>query len=119
MSNIIKQNTLREKLTNGLFYSFFFSLVLIMYFFTDYEGNSTTQSSTTQSVTEEENQHFPDYSNMVYNHIESTGKTITFWNGRTGKNLYKGIFLNRSTGTTHAFGVWVDRNGNIIKVEVR
>ena len=70
-------------------------------------------------VTEEENLYFPDWSGMVYNHIENLGKTITFWDGRTGKNLYKGIFLNHSTGTTHAFGVWVDRNGNIIKVEVK
>ena len=70
-------------------------------------------------ISDDPNMPFPDYSNEVYRHIESLGKTITFWDGRTGKDLYKGIFLNHSTGTTHAFGVWVDRNGNITNVEVK
>lgn len=120
MNNTIKQNTLGEKITSGLIYSFYFSLFLIMFFFTDYERHSSTQPSTTQSsnVTEEREVHFPDYSGVVQRHFQNMGASIILIN-RIAKDRYNGILMVHATGRRLAFGATVNEWGDIIQDEVR
>ena len=120
MNNIIKQNTSEEKLISGLIYGVFFSMFLVMYFFTDYGRLSPTQSSTTQSsnVTEEREVRFPDYSGAVQRHFQNMGASIILIN-RISKDRYNGILMVHATGRRLAFGATVNEWGDIIQDEVR
>jgi hypothetical protein len=70
------------------------------------------------AVTEEENPYFPDWSGMVSNHFENLGKTIILFN-RDAKDYFTGPFMENSTGKRYAFGVRVNKSGEIIDVTVQ
>jgi hypothetical protein len=113
------------RLDNNELFDFSFSYSVAGYPFAFYESTEKKRYNPVFEnlkgfwvVTEEENLYFPDWSGMVYNHFENLGKTIFLFN-RNAKDYFTGTFMENSTGKRYAFGVRVNKSGDIIDVTVQ